>query len=633
MGLWRTCGMRRGHHTRRGGGATLALALWGTSLPAAGQGAVVTQVDELHARTAHRLVESWVWRGGVPGQREEVIRARGLLGVRVTLRLRGVTVGMATAIRPDLRPFLEAADQDMPADQTDTSGLDLITLLEPATTEALNEALATVRQRRGEFGRSAQGVAVELDEPFTPNENRREIDAATLGPRLGVDIQLAYQPERIVLLGLPGESIFTHFAPSHDGLLAVRAQEDSWIWPGTAVAANLGPDRQILRLLVGLGLRGTDRDRLAVREVGEGGGGVNGGGGVPVYRFKVLHLVRPRVDQPVLKLVRGAQLLPARFADDATLRGMTDRIGLHLFGRFIGDGQVRGGYRPSRNLYDPELADDAEASLAAYALMCLFDRKQRDGNAGGVSESYVTVASETVRRVLERVLREPTPKGEPLTEADLAAATFSLLTILQAPAGTFPTDQRDRVAAFLQQRIDDQGQLRLGDQEPETTLSVAAEAACLAALTEVYRRTRQAEIGQAAARLADGLWTRTDGRFDVKALPWIAMSQAVLGGVMVDDQQVDAQVQTQRSETLLNLLPLLGELQVVRRPTLGPSDVIGGIVVQPGPEGSAPTPRGPPRRCCSSWPSRSATPLPPMIANAAAPCSPSKAPPASWANS
>ena len=585
-------------------------------------GAVVTGVDELHARTAQQLAESWVWRGGVPGQRAEPVRARGVLGVRVTLRLAGRTVGQSTRVRPDLADYLQAVTENRPPAEADPRGLDVVTLLEPAVTEALREAVQSVstQRRRGIDRRSqADAAAGEMDgegeeggaEPAAssaPDDTTGRwdaVDPTELGPQLGVDLQLAYELERVVRLGLPGESVYWHFAPSFHGLLASRGGEAAWVWPGTAVASNLSPDRQVLRLLTQLGLQPGDDDQLGVT------------GGAALYRFEVLHLVRPRAAQPVLGLVRGGQLLPARFVDQATLGNMADRIGLHLFGRFLGDGRVRGTYAPSRGIYQTPLADDREATLASYALVRLVDRKRQDRSLDGIVESYVTLA----RQVVDRVLL---PLGEDGGEAvDTVAAAFSLLTMLHSPAGTFDPAQRTAVAELLQRRIDDTGRVRAAradaeaapgsapgsspTAEPGSTagggsadggagedasavLPAAAEAAVLAALAELYPQTRDPDTGAAVASLMDSLWTRTDGRFDVNALPWVAAAQDAAGPLLVDDGRIPADLHTQRQAQLAELLRVLGELQIVQRPALGPPDVLGGIIVQPAPEGSAPNP-------------------------------------------
>ena len=578
-GLVRLAGLGRlgkRHISRR-----VSVALLGAVLAAAGSGAwaqagaasesaeeVVTGVDEMHGRSAHRLVESWVRRGGVPGQRAEALRARGVLGVRVTLRLRGVTVGMATQLRPDVASLLTAATDRRGLEEADPRGVDLVGLLEPATTAALRDAVASVGQAGGAEAAATGDGGV----------------AQALGPQLSVDVQIAYDAERVVLLGRAGESVYSRFAPSHDGLLATRGDATSLVWPGTAVASNLSPNRQVVRLLHGLDLPPTDAERLGVAD------------GVPLYRFAVLHLVRPRVDQPVLRLTRGGQLLPVRFVDRATLSNMADRVGQHLFGRFIGQGRVRGGYRPSRGIYQPELADDVEAALASYALVRLVERHRRDGEVDGIFDAYVTVAADVVQTVTQRLGEsasgvDPTADQPPPADpGGVGAATFSLLTMLHAPAGTFTPELRQTVAEHLLQRVDESGRVRAASDDAASALPPATEAACLAALGELYRQTRDPQTGSAVMRLQESLWERTQGRFDVKALPWAAAAQVDTGPLLVDDGLLELPVQQERTARLASLLPVLGELQVVGRPRVGPADVMGGIVVQPGPEGSPPNP-------------------------------------------
>jgi hypothetical protein len=518
--------------------------------------------DELQARQAHRLVEQWVRAGEVPGQRAEPIRAESLLGVRVTLRIDGAALGQGTALRGDLgRLRAEGAGALRPA-------ADLVPWLETATAGALRQAMEAVRDRqlaaRVRAARDPQAPAAGED--ITPRE---------LGPQLDVDVQLAHRPERVLITEADGPgALYRRFVPGVQGLLTWprgEGGEPAAVWPGTAVAQNLAPPRQVLRLLTGAGRGPAEVERLGRPEE------------PALYRFETLHLVRPRADQPATLLVRGAVPLPARFVDQPTLRGMADRVAQHLFQRFIGEGRVRGGYRPARARYEPALADDRETALAAYALVSYVDRKVRDRNDSQIFDAYVSVAAEAAQRAGQRQLAAD-------TDPDPVAVAFCLLTTLHAPAGRFDPAFADRLTGALLGMIDEAGHLRADADDPDATLPVASTAAVLHALAESYIRRREPELGRSLASALEALWQRTDGRFDINALPWISRVQVGLGSRLVEDGFVTADVVAERNEDLATMLELIERLQVVERPRVGPADVRGGIVVQPGPDGSPPNP-------------------------------------------
>jgi hypothetical protein len=538
------------------GGAASALAQAGVDAVA------VSRPDESHARQAHRLVEGWVRRGGVPGERAEPIRALDVIGVRVTLRLSGVTLGEGTAVRPGLATALvgDAAEPLPP--------IDLVSLLEPATSRALTAAVAAAEDRhlQARLRAARDPEARDVGEAITPR---------ALGAQLDVDLQLAHRPQRIVIARPDRQdTVFARFAPGHHGLMTRPPDApaaDTLVWPATALARNLQPDRQIVRLLHRSGAEPDAIDRLGRPD------------GLPLYRFDVLHLVRPRADQPVMLLTRGSERLPVRFVTRATLQGMMDRVGLHLFGRFIGDGRVRGGYRPARGRYQPELADDRESALAAYALIRFERRKRADGNNDRVFETYVDQAAETVRQVASRALAEgATP--QPVTSA------FCLLAVTAAPAGTFEQDLRGRLTAQLLAWVDDAGRVRPETTDDEAGLPPAVSSIVLWALTHVYDQTRDAAVGQAVARLLDGLWADANGNFDINALPWVAAAHERIAPVLEQQGAIDAETRRRRAADLNRMAGLIAQLQVVERPRLGPDDVVGGIVVQRQPDDAPPSP-------------------------------------------
>lgn len=538
---------------------------------AGGAADVVPGVDESHARTVHRLVEGWVRRGGVPGERAPAVRVSGAMGVRVTLRLDGVTLGQGTRVRADLAEQLKADGAGLPWRALPT--IDLIELVEPATAEALADALAQVKRQQIEFRIRAAG------EPGVQNQ-RVEVSLQELGPQLHVDIQIAYAPEQVVISGdAPADRIYARFASGFHGLFALPgrgangfAAGDTLVWPATALARNNSPRRQVVRLLTHTGLKPNDEALLGRSD------------GVAVGRFEVLHLVRPMRDLPAMRLVRGGQLLPGRFVDEQTLSDMADRVALHLYNRHIGiHGEVRGSYLPARALYKPELASDLEAALASYTLVRYVDRKRRDGSNDQFYQAMVEASQRATDAVVGRLLN---PEAQP----DAVTAALCLLTSLEAPADTFDPAMAERVATLLLDMISPNGQLLADAKDPASVLPPASSAAALAALSRWYGQSRDAAVGEALASAIESLWNQQRGRFDVNTLPWIALVHVGVSGLLEDAGLLDASTRQRRSDDLAAMNELIAELQIVERPGLGPIDVEGGIVLVNAPEGSPPNP-------------------------------------------
>ena len=423
---------------------------------------------------------------------------RGLLAVRVTLRNSGLTLGTGDAYRSDLTALLDA---DAPA-----GPVDLIPLVAAAADAAFAEALDRARGQLLEVRRRAAG------DPQAPTAEE-DIDPAKVGKSLAVDLQLATMHERIVIPGDAAEdAVYAHFAPGYHGLLAMPqgTSDPAVVWPATTLAQNASPHRQLIRLLTRAGLGHTRFDALGRP------------GGLPLYRFKVIHVVRPPGDMPTLVLTRGGQLLPRRFVGEATLNTMADRMALHLFGRFIGDARVRGTYLPTQARYDPELAEPFEAALASYALVRYAAYKQQLGTRDPFFDTLHQVAGRAVNALAADLLAAD-------AAPDPATAALCLLTITHAPAGLFDDALRDRLATVLMQMQGDGGRFRVDGAEqaspdpaddadgggsdgeasggeasggdgsgggvPQTTASLV-----LAALADLYDQTRDPATGPGRGR-------------------------------------------------------------------------------------------------------------------------------------
>ncbi len=531
-------------------------------------------VAESHAMSAHRLIEQWVQRGGVPGERAGAIRTTGLLGVRVTLRAGGITLGTGTALRADRIEALAAVDGGdvlLPA-------TDLVTLLEAATTHAMDNVMARLKDRVFEARLRAQ-VGGDIDTQAT--------DRSKIGAGLEVDLQIALNPKRLVIReDESSATVYARFAPGFHGLWVNAQAEPGMLWPATALAGNLSPRRQVMRLLDSAGLDAADSSPL-------------GRPGKPgLYRFDVLHVVRPRAGLTPVLLVRGGKLGSGRFVNQEILRSMAEKQARHLLGRFIGQQRVRGSYHPSSGRYDPELADELEATLASLAIMRYARAAREQGENDPLLQRFENAGAGVVNRVAGRLLA--------LDDLDDAVICgLAVLAMLDAPAAAFEPALRDRLVAKLVKvastQADADGESPLSDSDSvdseadsgaeDAGVSPPAEGAVVAAaLAGRFAQNHDPALGQVVADALTDLWAQTDGRFDVFALPWAAEAHWRSAALLVEAGLLDAETAAARSATLAAFVDLIDRRQVVERPVLGPSDVMGGIVLRNGPEGSPPMP-------------------------------------------
>ena len=539
-------------------GPSRAVLLAGALVALAGAGARAQDgsgwppVGEGHARAAQRLVEQWVQRGGVPGERAAAIRVTDLVGVRVTLRSAGITLGDGTAFRPDLAAALRSAPVAVGGEPLPAA--DLVNLLERATSRAFNDVMDRLEDRALEArARAAAGVG---DGGGSPSREQ-------IGAGLEVDLQIARRGERVVVRADdPAGAVYGRFAPGYHGLLVTADPERPVaVWPATALALNLSPRRQVLRVLRAAGQDASDPEPLGRPD------------GVPLHRFDVLHVVRPRAALAPMVLERGGQMLPGRFVSQQMLAGMGERMARNLLGRFISGQRVRGSYHPAGDRFDPELAEEQEAALAALALMRYARAERSRGGLDPLLERFEDAAAGVINRLAGQLLA---PGGLD----DPVIAGLALLTMLDAPAAAFEPALRDRLVARL---VEPAGV----DAAP---LSPASEAVVAAALAGRYAQNRDAALGARVAEVLTTMWDRRAGSFDVFALPWAVEAHGKASGPLTEDGLLDADVAAARGADLARLLDLVERRQVIERPQLGPDDVMGGIVLRAAPEGSPPAP-------------------------------------------
>jgi hypothetical protein len=493
--------------------------------------------DVSDAERLLRMVDRWLAEDGVPEQIDERIVVRDAIGVSVTLRVRGRTVGVGEAAIPSALVSRDNPDQPV----------ELVELTRQASRRAFAELLSHLRR-----------AAVRSREEGFANERAEPPKISDAAGRVRVDVQIARQLEPVQVPaegGLP--AMVTRFAPGYHGLVLIDGERAAMLWPGRAVALNLSPSRQIIRLVTELDRPVVDADR------------VGRPGGLALGRFEVIHVVRTETGLPPQQMTRGHLPIPPRGVGVATVRDLADRLGDHLSSRLTDEGFL-GTYHPTTGEYDPRLAPAAEQALAAYTMLVHDSRRLlRDGPLRNIR----TRVGQSVR-LAQRLVAT---RGENL---DPATAALVLLCFDADPLGRHDPEQAQQLAL----RVLAVGRAVSNGEQPATE---ARRALLAAALASHFTQRRNEDFAEAAMNLAEGLWGKEQPP-DVHAATWLGVAHTALAP-LAEHERLGPRYR-QWSQRQGDLIALFLKQQVLVPPRLGPSDVIGGFDLQPAAPGSPPNP-------------------------------------------
>ena len=533
---------------------------------AAGQRALV---DWSHAMRLHGVIERWLAEGGPPGDDEAgddaatPIEVSGVAGVFVTLRWSGVTPWRGQWTRAGLLDELgERRADDPPEARLEDLGqvVDLVAAAKIATRAALRKIKAQAAESRD------AAPAAENDDP-----QRGQLAPANIMRRLLVDVQIARTPEQIVLPAQAPEGAALHrFVPGHHGLILTSAQAGAgsrasgWLWPGEALARNLPPNMQLISVLQSAGLQ---REQLA---------SVGRPGGLRLYRFEVIHFVRPERDRKPVRLVRGNEVLPAIGLSRLAITALGRRLANHLASRQRENGTMAGTYHPTSNRYDPPDASSADQALAAYALARWLKLQTHIAAGEGAADADQADQRLAVSRATRHLAWTPRVIDEP---GQAATAALTMMALIDAP---HLADRKvDR--AMLRRRIlnlqNDDGSFRSAAGRG------AAHTLVLTALVELYDQTRapdlEPHIRSACAHLAAAAEAKPeDEPNDLGTLPWLARATADLQRLKIGAG--DAQVAAVAPEVLIHAASRLLKKQITANAKPVPPDVIGGFDLEQG---------------------------------------------------
>jgi len=526
------------------------------------------QVDWSHARHAHRVIEDWVAAGAVDiNPAADRVDVSGVSAVRVTLRWSGLTVGVGQAFPiPTTRLTSQKTSHAANRLDTPTASTDLIALVGLATDEAIK---AFVQKQRDAVSRGGHHVAHPSAEGTGTHATTDATPRSMTAP-LYVDLQIAYRAQPILLpANAPTNSIYNQFVPGYHGLRMTRpsiGQSDinvAWMWPGSALAANIAPRSQLVQLLADLGYPVKDLKKIGQPD------------GPGLQRFDVIHYARPPGSQPAVRLTRGQTVLPPTSLSSRSVGKMAHHLVEFLINRQRQDGQMAGTYLPSSDQYNPAVAPDHDQALATYALSRWVNQQAHMVPTDPLVNTVKQAVARSANDLARRLLHDPT-----LFHIDSRpnAVALLLMTLIDSPLlGHLKTNRQALASRLLDLRNKD-GSFRRQLDESSPLIQTPTQALVLAALASFYEQTRDPSLGQMMTQSLDQLWQDIQPKRLVNALPWLGMAEFCINRVADPDDNDQQERWQHRGRSLAKLADRLRQLQVSRPPEQGPADVVGGFV-------------------------------------------------------
>jgi hypothetical protein len=487
------------------------------------------------------------------------IPVRGLAGVLVELRYRGMRIGYGQATGAEVLP-----NQDGVADLAQAGDLALKRAMDVSKLVLSDLALQNYREPIDPVP-----VAPGAQAPVKPR-SRLTLEEAL--PLVTLDIQVAHTLKPVILGDEAAKSsAFERFVPGYHGLYASaslkgEATRESWVWPGWAMSRNINPKDQMIFLSRQLGLAPEAWDQLGRPR------------GPVLMTFNCIQVVQPGIvaagqPKPVpVVLERGNKPSPAGAMTLEQVQRLTDQVASHLSRRVRSKGDLTGDYFPSGNLYLPEVATHEDQAVVALALARYC---KRHGPRAGGADVHHTSQSEgafgqQMAYLESQILLMKKEEG-------LAIKALFVLAIMDGPGMADKKELRDRLIGeilthqredgkWFEKVVDRSGQAQL--REMPATLQVII----LSAVSRYYQLVKKKgmEPGMAATygRLVLSMELKNPG---TGILPWLGESRARMEGVIAPEPLAAL------DERLSQMADRLREMQVLNASDDGPTDVVGGL--------------------------------------------------------
>jgi hypothetical protein len=498
-------------------------------------------IREGAAAEAYVLAEGWVLRGMAPAS-TVAMRVDDVVALHVALRFEGVLMGQATA------------NIKRPAGARDVN-------ISPMLIEAVAGALRQTRQ-------SIVKIATR------PGQQKMPTKLEQLAPLLTLDLQFALPPTPIKVA--KSHQIANYLVLHQHGLASNKDQRWAWVFPGTAVGANLSLRAQLARLLTELNI-----EPAKLTQIGQPDG-------PPLYRFECVHLVRPKADGPLEVLSRGQRIKPTLPPDHKQLRAMADSWAEHLLSRMDVRGRFAGTYLPTSDQYKPAKSSPADAALACMALA----RYAKLPHVADQRRGLINLAVKRgiITAAVDAGLFNPKPgAGQPnLSLSSTANAAMVLLATLESPVMADQKDLRERCASALLGAIDQRGGFRVRPHAEATLASRPTHALITYALVRMYDQTRDTQYLDAGRSGLVALWKNTPVQRAVGAMPWAALAELNLlqrgkssPGLLIVRQACDAMWKMQVPAPTHATPATPGEPGFINPDTVGGFRIGGMLVPEP----------------------------------------------------
>ncbi len=498
-------------------------------------------VDWSHVKQAHRIAESWARQGRVGDLgTADHIWVTGISGVRVTLRMDGVELGLGDAI--------------VKGKTTAGPRVDLMPLVADAMRGALQ---ATSRELIDRHRRALDAIGKNAGDGPGP------LTLADVGPELLVDLQVGRELERVTLASDASiTELLGSFDPGIDGLRLAGAGPDghmraAMVWPATALASNISPESQLRQLAAAVA--GTHGKLSEIARPG----------GMMLHKFETVHVVRPSLAQPV-HLIRGNTPIPRTPLDGATLDSVSQRMARYMLEQVRENGTLPGAYEPTSDRFEGELATYKSQGLAIYAFV---KWSELLGQMGGREDERrrVNLAVQAMAGSLSDQLDIGSGVPDPPAMALLA------MSILESPVLVHQKLDRDNLIASLLRVQNASGAFRQTYDEKSGLLRPADQALVLAALTEHADRTRD-PVSVSAVRLGrKWLWSQVKPSHSEETWYWLSQVERTINQNNLP-VFMSAAEESDRFDFMRQLSVTLAARQVVQVEPGAPTDVIGGFV-------------------------------------------------------
>ncbi len=501
------------------------------------------------------------------------IPVRGLAGVLVELRYRGMRIGYGQAVGSEILP-----NQNGIADLARAGDLALKAAMNTANLTLKDLALQQFHETETQTQPAAR-TQLTLEEAL---------------PLVTLDIQIAHTL-RPVILGEDSSktSVFERFVPGYHGLYASLLEKDkdkpqsreSWVWPGWAISRNINPEFQMAMLNSQLGLA---RD---------GWGHLGRPSGPVLMTFNCLQIVQPGVVQmgkpkpaPVL-LERGNPVIPATGLTRGQVDQLSDSVASHLAHRVRSKGDVLGSYYPSGNLYRPEVASLEEQAIVALALGRYCKRHAPGPGAaaglGGGNAAHRSLHDAAFQQLMAYLESQVLLMNK---DEGIAIKALVALAIMDGPGMEDRKELRDKIIAQIMalQRADGKWFEKVMDrsgQAQQREIPITLQAIILSAASRYFQlvndKTMEPGLAATYGRLVLSLELKSPA---TGILPWLGESRARMEGV------VEPNALRGLDERLSQVVDRLREMQLLTAADDGPSDVVGGLSLRDRSLGGVPDP-------------------------------------------